>query len=323
VTWRVKLIITKYLGDDGGTSANTPRVLDYLIGLKVTKGLNIVASNNSYGGSGYSQAVYDAIERANQAGILFVASAGNDSANNDKSPRYPSSYPHPNIIAVAAINRDGNKRSSSNWGPTSVDLGAPGGEIVSTLATGYGVKSGTSMAAPHVAGAVALYAGYASGATAAQIKDAILKSVVPTPSLEGRVLTNGRLNVAAALGIDKPPPPSITMHVGDLDGASRSTQGGRTWRATVTVTVHDNNENPVPNARVSGAWSDGASGTASCTTGSTGGCAVTSGFIAVQSAAATFTVTQLGHAALTYQTAGNHDQDGSSDGTSITVPRPN
>jgi subtilisin family serine protease len=329
VTWRVKLIITKYLGDNGGTSANTPKVLDYLIDLKKPveeggrHGLNIVASNNSYGGSGYSQAVSDAIDRANKAGILFVASAGNDSANNDKNPRYPSSYTLPNVIAVAAINKDGNKRSSSNWGPTSVDLGAPGGEIISTLATGYGMKSGTSMAAPHVTGAVALYAAANPGATSAAIKDAILKSVVPTPSLDGRVLTNGRLNVAAALGIDKSPPPSITMHVGDLDGTGRSAQGGRTWRATVMVTVHDNNESPVPNASVSGTWNDGASGMASCTTGSTGGCTVTSNFIAVQSTAMKFSVTQLGHAMLTYQAAGNHDQDSSSDGTRITVPRPN
>ena len=206
VNWKVTIVVTKYLGDSGGTTANTPRVIDYLIDLKNRHGLNIVASNNSYGGSGYSQAVSDAIGRANTAGILFVASAGNDSRDNDATPRYPSSYPHDNIIAVAALNKDGALRSSSNWGATSVDIGAPGGEVWSTLANGYGIKSGTSMAAPHVTGATALYASAHPDASAAQIKNAIMTGAAPTASLTGKVLSNGRLDVFSGLGLSGPAP---------------------------------------------------------------------------------------------------------------------
>ena len=329
VAWNVKIIITKYLGDSGGTSANTPKLLDYLIDLKQRHQINIVASSNSYGGSGYSQAVYEAIARARDAGILFVASAGNDSRDNDANPRYPSSYEHENVIAVAALNKDGNKRSSSNWGAKSVDLGAPGGEINSTLATGYGMKSGTSMATPHVTGAAALYASAnpctsaAARECGAQIKNAILSSATSTPSLQGKVVTNGRLNVAAALGVTGTPPPGGTppggtIHVGDLDGAGN--KSGKGWRATVTITVHDDAGPPhgtVANATVSGAWSGGA--TASCTTGSSGQCNVTSGRLPNTTGSVTFTVSKVTHATLTHKATDNHDSDGDSDGTTITV----
>ena len=220
VTWRVTLIVTKYLGDSGGTSANTPKVLDYLIDLKRRHGLNIVASNNSYGGSGYSQAVYDALTARTTPASSSSRRRGTAAPTTTRSARYPSSYPHANVIAVAALNKDGNKRSSSNWGATSVDLGAPGGEIVSTVASGsppYGSKSGTSMAAPHVTGAVALYAAAVPGRSAAQIKQALLENTVPTASLAGLVLTGGRLDVARAIGATPPGPtgtPTLTPTVG-------------------------------------------------------------------------------------------------------------
>jgi len=171
--------------------------LDYITDLKTRNGYNIVATNNSWSGGGYSQALYDAISRANQENILFVAAAGNATNNNDNTPTYPASYDLPNIISVAAITFTGALASFSNYGLTTVDLGAPGESIISTLpGPTYGFYSGTSMATPHVTGAAALYASTHPGTTAAQIKAAILNNTVPTRSLRGKTVTGGRLNVS-------------------------------------------------------------------------------------------------------------------------------
>jgi subtilisin family serine protease len=200
--WSVKLISAKFLGSRGGTTANAIKAVDYLTDLKKRKGLNIVASNNSWGGGGFSQALKDAIDRAGAQNILFVAAAGNDGVNNDGSPHYPSSYTSPTILAVASITSTGALSSFSNYGATSVDIGAPGSGIWSTVpvkskasvAAGYASYSGTSMATPHVTGAVALYAATHSSATALQIKQAILDAGIATPSLAGRTSTGKRLD---------------------------------------------------------------------------------------------------------------------------------
>lgn len=205
VNWNVTIITVKFLGRRGGTTANAIKAVDYLTDLKTRHGLNIVASNNSWGGGGFSQSLKDAIDRANTADILFVAAAGNGGSdgvgdNNDATPSYPASYTSSNIISVAAITSSGAKASFSNFGATSVHLGAPGVGVYSTLpnSTGnkYGAYSGTSMATPHVTGACALFAATHPGASAATIKSAILSSVVPTASLSGKTATGGRLNVS-------------------------------------------------------------------------------------------------------------------------------
>ena len=208
VVWNVKMIGAKFLGSRGGTTSNAIKAVDYFTDLKNRHGLNIVATNNSWGGGGYSQALKDAIDRANAAGILFIAAAGNSGTNNDTSPSYPSGYTSPNVIAVASITSTGALSSFSQYGATSVDLGAPGSGIWSTvpvavgkgknatIGSGYASYNGTSMATPHVTGAAALYASLNPGATASQIKNALLSSVTPTPSLQGKVSTNGRLNVS-------------------------------------------------------------------------------------------------------------------------------
>jgi subtilisin family serine protease len=200
ICWTVKLLTAKFLGRNGGTTANAIKAIDYLTNLKNRHGLNLVATNNSWGGGGYAKSLYDAIERANAANILFIAAAGNSSANNDSTPHYPSSYTNGNIIAVASITSTGALSSFSNYGATSVDLGAPGSGIWSTVpgrkTPTYASYSGTSMATPHVTGAAAMYASLHPGASAAQIKDAILLSVVPTTSLNGKTVTGGRLNIS-------------------------------------------------------------------------------------------------------------------------------
>lgn len=204
VCWNVKLMNAKFLGSRGGTTANAIKAVDYFTDLKTRHNLNLVATNNSWGGGGFSQALMDAITRANNAGILFIAAAGNSGTNNDATASYPSGYNVANVIAVASITNTGALSSFSQYGATTVDLGAPGSSIWSTvpksskgkIISGYASYNGTSMATPHVSGAAALYASLNPGATAAEIRAAILGSVVPTSSLAGKCVTGGRLNVS-------------------------------------------------------------------------------------------------------------------------------
>ncbi|HLZ33909.1 MAG TPA: S8 family peptidase, partial [Nitrospira sp.] len=155
VCWNIQLISAKFLGRNGGTTANAIKAVNYITDLKTRHGLNLVATNNSWGGGGYSTGLYNAIASAGAADILFVAAAGNSGVNIDSSPQYPASYPNANIIAVAAIDNGGNLASWSNYGSTSVDLGAPGVSIWSSVPnkknqSSYSSYSGTSMATPHV-----------------------------------------------------------------------------------------------------------------------------------------------------------------------------
>jgi subtilisin family serine protease len=211
VNWHVTVISAKFLGPNGGYTADAVAALDYLTDLKTRHSLDIVAANNSWGGGGYSQALHDAILRAAKADILFVAAAGNSGTNNDKRRSYPSNYDssvgtstesaasYDSVIAVAALTSSGSRPTWSNYGAKTVDLGAPGSGIWSTTPNGtYSNFSGTSMATPHVTGAAALYRSTHPSATAFTIKNAILNAAraTPTASMSGRTVTGGRLNVS-------------------------------------------------------------------------------------------------------------------------------
>jgi subtilisin family serine protease len=236
VNWNVTMISTKFLGPDGGYTSDAVRALDYLTDLKTRHGINIVATNNSWGGGGYSSALHSAILRAAKAGILFVGAAGNEALNNDTTPSYPSNTStltgtsavsaasYEAVIAVASITNTGALSSFSNYGATQVDIGAPGSSILSTVPGGaYASYSGTSMATPHVTGAIALYAAANPGATAAQIRSALLSTATPTTSLAGRTVTGGRLNVSAMLNIR----PGVNVNISDaalVEGNSGTSQ---------------------------------------------------------------------------------------------------
>jgi subtilisin family serine protease len=204
INWNITLISAKFIGKQSGSLADAVKAIDYLTDLKTRHNLRLPASNNSWGGGPFVQSLADAITRAEEADILFIAAAANSAGDNDATPFYPATYPNTNIISVASINKLGQLSAFSNYGATTVDLGAPGEEVFSTYLdkykgkaiASYGFLSGTSMATPHVTGAVALYVSQHPNATGAEIKNAILSSVTPTVSLTGKTLTGGRLNLS-------------------------------------------------------------------------------------------------------------------------------
>lgn len=216
VSWNTKLIACKFLGSDGsGSDAGAIACFNYLIDLK-ERGVNIRATNNSWGfarGGGYPYALESVIEEAGRAGILNVFAAGNSGSNNDVTPFDPASLRPDSIVAVAASDSNDNRPGFSNYGATSVDLAAPGYKILSTHGSSYGVLSGTSMATPHVVGAAALLFSRYPNLSVAEGKALLMAGaddVGPWPTL---VASGGRLNVFGALsqgGSNAPPVISIT-----------------------------------------------------------------------------------------------------------------
>jgi subtilisin family serine protease len=183
----------------GGSNADAAEAIIY------ATDNNAKIINASWGGTSESATLKDAITFADSGGVLFVAAAGNDGTDNDTEPHYPSNYgapPHnlPNVIAVAATDHNDDLADFSNFGDVSVHLGAPGEDVLSTIRDNdYDEFSGTSMAAPHVAGVAALVWAHHPSFTHHQVKQCILGHVDVLPSLTGKVVTNGRLNANSAV----------------------------------------------------------------------------------------------------------------------------
>lgn len=204
VNWNVSIVGLKFLDESGNGS-----VADAVLAIEYATRIGVHVMNNSWGGDEYSETMAVAIRKASAAGILFVVAAGNNTSNNDVTLDYPSSYNIDNIISVAAIDKEGQLAGFSNFGAKTVHIAAPGAEILSTFpGNSYGVLDGTSMAAPHVAGAAALIKARFPSLTAREIKARLLGGAVPTRELQGNVVT-GLLNIESALDDDQTPPASI------------------------------------------------------------------------------------------------------------------
>ncbi len=214
VCWNVKIMAIKFLDSGGrGWTDDAIKCVEY----STLMGANL--SSNSWGGGGYSQGLKDAIDAAGAAGMLFLAAAGNSGVNNDEHPHYPSSYDCQSLIAVMATDSDDRRSAhggwASNYGPQSVDIGAPGSSILSCEpGNQYGIHSGTSMATPHVAGACALLWSTNPVMSNNEVKDIVLRTVDKT--LAELCVSEGRLNLYKAVLETKAPWIKIEPEAGTI-----------------------------------------------------------------------------------------------------------
>ena len=212
VCWNVNMVGIRFLGPWGGSTSDAIKSIEY-----ATK-IGVDLTSNSWGGGGYSQSLKNAIDEAGLQGIGFVAAAGNGSYDNDSSPSYPASYSSDNIIAVGAHDHQGNMAWFSQWGNTSVDLFAPGVNILSTVpGNAYSSYNGTSMATPHVSGAYALLLASNPNWTVVEAKNALMESVDLEDALEGKCVTGGRLNIFKAISTEPPSEKLIALDPESLD----------------------------------------------------------------------------------------------------------
>jgi Ca2+-binding RTX toxin-like protein len=222
VNWDAQIMGLKFL-DAGGSGS----YFDAIQAIEYAAMMGVPVTSNSWRGYEFSQALYDAIAAAGEQGQLFVAAAGNESNDNDNPnfQAYPASFDLNNIISVAATNNNDQIAGFSNFGANSVDLGAPGEDVLSLLPGGdYGFLSGTSMATPHVAGVASLILAENPELSAEEVKELILSTVDPLTALAGRTVSGGRLNAFNALSeLGPPPPPIIGTEEDDvLTGTNRN-----------------------------------------------------------------------------------------------------
>jgi hypothetical protein len=223
VCWNVKIMALKFLNSSGsGYLDDAIDCIEYAVQMHAK------LTSNSWGGSSGDPALKDAIEAAGAAGQLFVAAAGNYNENSDVNPLYPAAYDINCIISVMATDCYDDKSWFSNYGQTSVDLGAPGSDILSCLRLGgYHYLDGTSMATPHVAGACALLLSINPSLTYSQVKQILLSTV--DPILPGLCVSGGRLNLFAAV-LDVSP-----LRLGNTDDVSEGDGVGPGREITYTI----------------------------------------------------------------------------------------
>jgi subtilisin family serine protease len=271
--WNVQLMSLKVCNNEGNCFFSAMiKALEYAVqhGAKV--------ANASFGGSGAaSPPVEEAIRAAGKAGLLLVAAAGNEASDTDNLPFYPADYELDNVVAVAATSRFHELSSFSNFGPGTVQLGAPGEEILSTLptsgrlnsSTGYGKLSGTSMAAPVVSGAAALLWSLHPTWTPQQIRARLLSSVQANSALLGRVASCGEVNVANATAPSETEPSLCVVATGSGEGRVTSSPAGIECGSTCVASFSAGTQvtltaTPQPGSSFFG-WSGACAGTSACT----------------------------------------------------------
>lgn len=242
VAWDVQIMALKFLDASGsGSSSDAIACIDFAVG----KGAQILS--NSWGGGGSSNAMRRAIRNARDAGVLFVAAAGNDGSNNDRYPQYPANYDVENVVSVAAIDRRGNLANFSNYGSETVHVAAPGVSIYSTTSgsdRSYDSFSGTSMATPHVAGVAALILSHYPDIGIAELRDRLIYGSDPLGDLSGNVMANGTVNAHQSLILAEDGELEITL--GNLEPSPL--RGG----STVTFTARVSDLSVVRGANVTG-----------------------------------------------------------------------
>jgi subtilisin family serine protease/PKD repeat protein len=250
VSWAARIMAVKFLGPDGsGFISGAISAVLYAADM----GARVM--NNSWGGGGFSQALQDAITAALEVDALFVAAAGNSASDNDAFPNYPSNYDVANVLAVAATDHLDAKASFSSYGAATVDLGAPGVNILSSVPSsgaaccsdpsGYRLLNGTSMATPHVSGAATLLLAQDPSRTAIGLKNLLMATADPIPALAGITVTGGRLNIANAVSCTQTqlklsllgPGPGFTAYLTETQAvrASVNTCGAPVTGAQVSV----------------------------------------------------------------------------------------
>jgi subtilisin family serine protease len=199
IDWHAQIMPLKILDSTGSGSLTAAVSAVYFA---AQHGARVI--NASWGSNTPDPALGDAIRYADQKGVVFVNAAGNDGVSNDMVPTYPAAYRTPNMLVVAAVDESGNLASFSNYGARTVDLAAPGVNIVSTYLKrlgGYATLSGTSMATPFVTGVVSLLAGLHPTWSAEQLIQQVLATTKPLASLTGKTVTGGIVDAAQAVGV--------------------------------------------------------------------------------------------------------------------------
>jgi len=270
VSWRCRIMPLRFIGPSGGYTS------DAILALQYATRMGAKVSNNSWGGGNYSQGMSDAISASRSTGHIFVAAAGNGGRDrigddNDFGAFYPASYPLDNVISVAATDTYDNLAAFSNYGAATVDLGAPGVNILSCALDTYGYDSGTSMAAPHVTGVVALVYSRNPTWTYSQVRAQVLGTARPTAALSGRTATGGVVNAAAALtAFGLPGAPSgveasllgglVTIHWIDLSSnetrfeVQRQECSDQRWIGTTTVVITGSSATQATDTPGGGRW---------------------------------------------------------------------
>lgn len=347
-------VAVKIFNDQGGSTASAIHqgyqwLLDPDGNPNTVDAPQVVNNSWTYSSPGCNLEFQLDLQSLRAAGILPIFAAGNFGPNGSTSLS-PSNYPE--AFAVGAVDNADQIYAYSSRGPSACgeaqtiypELVAPGVNVRTTDLYGtYTQATGTSLSAPQAAGALALLLSAYPNLTALQQQAALISGAVDLGTAgPDNTFGYGRLNVltsyqwlqaggANATPTPSPTPtamptatptpaPATTLHAGDLDRSSKLS--GSKWNATVTIYIHDASERLVSSAKVTGKWSNGATGTVSCTTNTGGVCQVTKTGLAAKTTSVAFTVTGVTHATLTYKSSANHDPDGDSNGTVIIVPKP-